>query len=343
MKYKLSELVKQFGGALVGEDVVVVGIAPTDIATSGQISFLSNSKYKKSLNTCMASAIIVSSIDAEDLTMPHIICDNPELYFALVSNLFYPRPQLEPGVHPSSVIDSSTIIGDNPAIRPFVCIGKNVIIGKNCQIHPNVTIADNVAIGDNVIIFANVSIYNNVTIGSNCVIHSGSIIGSDGFGNAKDAKLQWHRKPQVGGVTIGDNVDIGANSTIDCGTFTPTIIGNGVVVDNLVQIAHNVIIGDHSAIAACVGIAGGAKIGKYCMIGGSAMITGHIEIADHTVVGGGTGITKSITKPDLYFAIYPFSTFKEWAKNAAHIRNLNNMHHRIKYLEQHFLQVNNND
>ena len=143
------------------------------------------------------------------------------------------------GIHPSSVIDSSAVINEYPAISQFVSIGKNVKIGKNCQIHPHVSIANNVTIGDDVIIFANVSIYTNVTIGNNCVFHSGSIIGSDGFGNAKDTKGQWHRKPQIGGVQIGDNVDIGANTTIDCGTFTPTIIGNGVVIDNLVQIAHN--------------------------------------------------------------------------------------------------------
>ena len=164
-------------------------------------------------------------------------------------------------------------------------------------------------------------------------------IGSDGFGNARDAKLNWHRKAQIGGVKIGNNVDIGANTTIDCGTFTPTIIEDGVVIDNLVQIAHNVILGAHSAIAACVGIAGGTKIGKYCMIGGGASIIGHIEIVDHTVVGGNTGITKSIMKPDLYFAMYPSSTFKEWSKNAVHIRNLNEMHKRIKHLEQQLLQV----
>ncbi len=343
MKYKLSELIRHFGGTLIGDDVAISGIAPTDIAQSGQISFISGNKYKKQLDSCQASAIIVSNKESLDLKLPQITCDNPELYFALVSNLFHPRPRLSVGIHNTTAIDTKVIIGESPAIMPFVSIGKNVIIGKNCQIHPHVNIADNVIIGDNVTIFANVSIYNNVTIGNDCIFHSGVVIGSDGFGNAKDAKHQWHRKPQIGGVQIGNNVDIGANTTIDCGTFTPTIIGNGVVVDNLVQIAHNVIIGDHVAIAACVGIAGGAKIGNYCMIGGSAMITGHIEIADHTVIGGGTGITKSITKPDLYFAIYPFSTFKEWSKNAAHMRSLNTMHQRIKTLEQQFLQVDNNE
>ena len=201
-------------------------------------------------------------------------------------------------------------------------------------LYPHVVIGDNVTIGSNIIIYPNVTIYANVSIGDDCILHSGAVIGSDGFGNALDEKKQWHKIPQIGGVRLGSRVEIGANTTIDCGTFMPTMIGNGVRIDNLVQIGHNVEIGDNTAIAACAGISGSTKIGKYCMIGGGAGFNGHIEIADHTVIGGGTNISKSITKPDFYASTYPFSTFKEWARNSVYIKRLDEIYKRLKKIEQ---------
>ena len=343
MKIKLSELVKHFGGNLVGEDVEITDIAPTNLVKSGQITFLTDSKYKKELVNSNASAIIVSEKDAGGISLAKIVTDNPYWYFSKVSQLFHPRRLVSSGIKSTVVHGDSVCIGENTSIDNYVVLGDNVVIGKNCQIHSHVVIGNNVKIGDNITIYPNATIYDNVTIGNNCVFHSGVVIGSDGFGYAPDKMKHWSRIPQIGGVLIGDNVDIGANTTVDCGTFTPTIIEDGVVIDNLVQIAHNVVIGAHSGIAACVGIAGSTKIGKYCQLGGSCMITGHIKIADYTVIGAATGVSKSITKPDLYFAAYPFTTLKEWARNAVHVKNLHSMYERLRDIEQQVKQINGVD
>jgi UDP-3-O-[3-hydroxymyristoyl] glucosamine N-acyltransferase len=334
MKFLLSELIKKFGGELYGEDIEVSSISSIDLVKDGEITFLINSKYKKELVNTLASAVIISAKDMEGINIPKIVTNNPYWYFSKVSQLFNPRKLLSCGVKLNVVIGNNSKLGKNPNIADFVAIGENVQIGENCQIHPNVVIGDNVKIGDNITIFANVTIYDNVVIGNDCIIHSGVVIGSDGFGNAQDLDKKWSRIPQIGGVLIGNNVDIGANTTIDSGTFGPTIINDHVVIDNLVQIAHNVEIGSYTGIAACVGIAGSSKIGRYCMLGGGCGITGHITIADYTVIGAATGITKSINKPDLYFSVYPFSPLKEWAKNAVHIKSLNDMFQKIKNLEQ---------
>jgi UDP-3-O-[3-hydroxymyristoyl] glucosamine N-acyltransferase len=343
MKFKLSQLVQKFGGELDGADVEISSILPTNLATQGCITFLTDSKYKKDLANTLASAVILSKKDIDNISTPKIITDNPYWYFSQVSQLLNPRRQLNVGIKSTVILGDNMIIGNNPAISDYVIIGNNVTIGNNCQIHPHVVIGDNVIIGDNVTLFANTTIYDHVTIGNDCMIHSGAVIGSDGFGNAQDSSKRWSKIPQIGGVQIGNNVEIGANTTIDSGTFSPTIINDYVVIDNLVQIAHNVEIGSYTGIAACVGIAGSSKIGKYCLLGGGCGITGHVTIADHTVIGAATGISKSITKPDLYFASYPFSAYKDWAKNAVHIRNLHDMYLKIKSLEQKIEQLETGD
>ncbi|MBY0380101.1 MAG: UDP-3-O-(3-hydroxymyristoyl)glucosamine N-acyltransferase [Burkholderiales bacterium] len=345
MKIRLSELIKLFGGNLVGDDVEITDIAPTNLVKSGQITFLTDSKYKTELVNCYASAIIVAEKDAQSIGIAKIITDNPYWYFSQVSQLFHPRRLVKSGIKSTVVQGENVDIGENPSIGHYVVLGDDVVIGKNCQIHSHVVIGNNVKIGDNVTIYPHVTIYDLVNIGNDCVFHSGVVIGSDGFGNATDKIKHWSRIPQIGGVLIGNNVDIGANTTVDCGTFTPTIIENGVVIDNLVQIAHNVVIGAYSGIAAGVAIAGSTTIGKHCQLGGCCMITGHIKIADYTVVGAATGISKSITKPDLYFSVYPFTTLKEWAKNAVHVKHLHSMYERLKNIEQQVKQINgvNND
>jgi len=334
-EYKLSELVSKFGGELIGNDIMIKGVAPTNLAQAGELTFLSAAKYKKDLLTTAASAVVLRAQDVEaESDLAQVVTNNPYWFFSQVSQLFHPRRLLKCEIKPSVIKGNNVTIADNAAIADYVVIGNNVAIGKNCQIHAHVVIGDNVTIGDNITLYPHVTIYDNVTIGNNCCFASGVVIGSDGFGNARSDNLTWSRIPQIGGVVIGNNVEIGANTTVDCGTFTPTIIEDGVVIDNLVQIAHNVVIGAHTGIAACVGIAGSSKIGKYCQLGGACCITGHIEIADHTVIGATTGISKSITKPDLYFAAYPFSTLKEWAKNAVHVRNLHSMYERVRELEK---------
>lgn len=333
MKYKLSELVAKFGGTLVGADISVTGIAPTDLADPDQITFLSDNKYKKNLYKCKAGAIIINETNAQDISLPKIVTSNPYYYFSLVSNLFNPRRKLPSGISGSANIDSSAVIGENPAISTNVVIGKNTKIGQNCQIFPNVVIGDDVIIGDNATIYPNVTIYDKVVIGNDCVFHGGCVIGSDGFGNAQDEKRRYHRIPQIGGVLIGNQVEIGANATIDCGTFTPTIIEDGVRIDNLVQIAHNVVIGAHTGIASMVGIAGNTKIGRHCMIAGGAGIADHVEICDFTVIGASSNVGKNVTKPGLYSSAMTILEYKTWARTYVHIRNIDKMHAKLHELE----------
>ncbi len=333
MQYKLSELVALFGGKLVGEDTTITAIAPTDLAQIGHITFLSDNKYKKLLTSCQASAIIIKEEDANDVMIPKIITPNPYYYFSLVSNLFNPRRKLKAGIATSAYIEQDSQLGKNPSVSHNVVIGSQSKIGDNCQIFANVVIGNNVEIGDNVFIYPNATIYDNVKIGNNCVIHSGAAIGSDGFGNAKNEKMHYNRIPQIGGVVIGDNVEIGSNTTVDCGTFEPTIIEDGARIDNLVQIAHNVKIGAHAGIASQVGIAGNTKIGKHVMLGGNAGIADHIEICDYTVIGASSNVGKNITKPALYSCGMTAMEYKDWAKTYVHLRNIDKMNNKIRDLQ----------
>lgn len=338
MSFKLSEIINRYGGNLDGADLIVTGLAPTNTAKADELTFLTDKKYFKALPDCRASAIIIKDADRDEVrhvlpTVSLIVTDNPYLYYSKAVNLFHPRRNLELGVKNTASIGLNTEIGDNPAIANHVAIGNDVKIGKNCQIYPSVTICDGVVIGDDVIIYPGVTIYQDVKIGSGCIFHSGCVIGSDGFGYAPDASRTWHKIPQVGSVIIGNNVEIGANTTIDRGALEMTVIDDGVKIDNLVQIAHNVQVGAHTAIAANAGIAGGTRIGKYCQIGGGTNIIGHISIADYTVVGAASGVSKSLIKPDLYSSALPCASYKEWARTVAYIRNLSTTNERIKNLE----------
>ena len=334
MGYKLSELVEKFGGVVDGADVSVSNITPVENSQAGEITFVTPGKFKKELSQSLASAVILSAADAQNTSIPKIITDDPYLYYCKVSNLFNPHIRLAADIHPTAIIDKTTRIGENCAISANVVIGANTSIGRNCEIYPNVVIGNNVQIGENVILYPNVTLYAGVTLGNDCIIHSGTVLGADGFGYAPDKRKERHKIPQVGGVLIGNNVEIGANSTVDSGTFLPTTIADGVKIDNLVQVAHNVTIGAHSVIAAHVGIAGSTNIGKYCILAGHAGLADHINICDHAVIGAFTGIGKSLTKPDLYMGAYPFSNYKDYAKNAIHVRHLNEMNQRLKALEK---------
>lgn len=334
MSYTLSEIVSHLGGKLQGPDRRVTRISPLETAQEGDICFIANAKYCKQLMHSRATAYIVSPSIVPVLSQDYslIIADDPYLYFARLAGLFYPEARLKPGIHPSATIGLGSTIEDSSEIREQVSIGSRVIIGKNCRIMPGVVIGDDVQIGDQVTLYPNVTIYPNCQLGSRITIHAGCSIGADGFGFAWDSD-HWLKIPQVGRVLIKDDVEIGANTTIDRGAMSDTVIGRGVKIDNLVQIAHNVCIGDHTAIAACVGIAGSTCIGAYCRIGGAAMIVGHIEIADKTYIGGGTLVTKTIRTADHYASSYPFSTMKDWRANAVHLRCLDSIVKRIKKLE----------
>lgn len=331
--YRLSQLVAAFGGELIGDDIEVAQVAPLDVAGAGQISFLSNPKYRKQLASTKASAVILAPDVADETALPRIIVTDPYLYFAKVSGLLNPAASYPSGVHGSSVIGDDARIANSAVVMANVTIGSRVVIGENCVIFPGSVIGNDVTIGANCRIYPNVTIYAGCVIGERCGIHSGVVIGADGFGLAWN-KDSWLKIPQIGRVVLGNDVEIGANTTIDRGALGDTVIEDGAKLDNQIQIAHNCRIGKHTAIAGCVGIAGSTTIGAYCTVGGAAMFVGHIEVADKVHIAGGALVSKSITKPGAYAGNYPLATRDEWLQNAAHIRNLDKLAKRVRQLEK---------
>jgi UDP-3-O-[3-hydroxymyristoyl] glucosamine N-acyltransferase len=238
-----------------------------------------------------------------------------------------------PGVHPSAAVHPSAHVAPSACIGPLAVIGAHAVIGESTSIAGGSNIGEHVHIGRTCLLYANVTIYHDCVIGDRVILHAGAVIGADGFGIAMEAG-RWHKIPQIGRVCIGDDVEVGANTTIDRGALDDTVIEEGVKLDNQIQIGHNCRIGAHTAIAGCAGIAGSTRIGRYCRIGGSAMIGGHLEIADHVEFGGATAVPKSILKPGTYTAVYPMSTHQDWLKNAAHIRHLDALAARVRDLER---------
>ena len=335
--WRLDEIVARLGGELIGEpSVVVTQVAPVDAATSGTITFLTNPKYRNALAETAASAVVLapSAIDLSNL--PRIVHPNPYAYYARLVALLNPPNAMPSGAHRSAVVESelpgSCSIGANAVIGKGVRLGERVCIGAGS------VVGDNASIGDDGLLHPNVTLAANCHLGARVVVQSGAVIGGDGFGFAKEAG-QWVKIPQVGRVVIGDDAEIGANTTIDRGALEDTVIGNDVKLDNQIQIAHNVHIGDHTAIAGCVGIAGSTKIGRRCTIGGAAMIIGHLNIGDDVHVSAGTLIGKSIPHPGQYTGSFPMAAHDDWLKNAAKVRHLDEMHRRLRELEKQLLAL----
>jgi len=332
--YTLGAIVERFGGELVGDaDAVVRQVAPLSSALSWHISFLSNSKYRRQLQNCRAGAVILGVAERDATNLPRILSDNPYTYFAKVSALLNPRHAEAPGIHSTAIVDPTAIIPASATIGPFAFVGAGVKIGEHAVIGSGCYLGAGVEVGDDSLFYPQVVVYHGCVIGKRAILHSGAVIGADGFGIAMD-NGRWIKVPQIGRVVIGDDVEIGANTTVDRGALDDTIIEDGAKLDNQIQVAHNVHIGAHTAIAGCVGIAGSAKIGKYCTVGGSGMILGHLEIADRVNISAGTLVTKSIAKEGTYTSVMPFSVHQDWLKNAAHLRHLDKMAEKLSELEK---------
>lgn len=332
---KLVDLVKGLDVTIKGDpDSVITGVSTVQQAEPGHITFLTNAQYRKFLPMTKASAVILSEKDADECKTNAVICANPYFTYAKIASHFDKGVvSASEGVHPSAVIGKGSQLDPSAQIGPNSTIGKNVTIAANAVIGANVSIGDDVSIGSETQIDANVTIYRAVTVGKRCHIFSGVVIGSDGFGFAVQ-KGVWHKVPQLGTVRIGDDVAIGANTTIDRGAVDDTVIGNGVKLDNLIQVGHNVKIGDHTVVAGCVGIAGSTTIGKHCMIGGAANFAGHLTVADQVMITGMTAVTKSIREPGLYSSgIVGAVPNHEFLKNNARFHRLENLMQRVKNLE----------
>ena len=317
-----GDLVKKLGGELIGDsNILINSVASLESAHKNSISFFNNPRYSDLLRTTKAAVVIVNRESLSFRSGVSIVIDNPYLYFAKVSQLLNPSKSLKKEVHKSAIIHPSCKLGLDIYIGPNVVIDENVSIDDGVFIHAGSMIEADSVIGKASVIHPHVVIKANTIIGKNCTLYAGCVIGSDGFGYAKDDN-KWIAIPQTGRVILGDNVDIGSNSTIDRGTLDDTIISSGVKIDNLVQIGHNCMIGENTIIAGCVGIAGSAKIGKNCAIGGAAMILGHLSITDNVTISPGSMVTRSIKTSGTYTALMPFQDHEAWLKTAAKIRRL---------------------
>lgn len=332
--YSLGELAEFLSAELKGSaDFMVYGLSTLHEANASQIAFLANPQYRKQLETTEAGAVILSPSDAEHFVGNALIIANPYLAFAKLSHLFDPKPKAKAGIHPSAVIAETAQIAASASIAPGAVIEEGAVIGENTVIGAHSVVGARTVIGQDGWIAPRVTLYHDVKIGDRVVIQSGAVIGGEGFGFANEKGI-WHKIAQIGGVTIGNDVEIGANTTIDRGALSDTLIGNGVKLDNQIQIAHNVQIGDHSAMAACVGISGSAKIGKHCMLAGGVGLVGHIELCDGVFVTGMTMVTHSITEAGAYSSGTAMQPASDWKKNAVRFRQLDDMAKRIRSLEK---------
>jgi UDP-3-O-[3-hydroxymyristoyl] glucosamine N-acyltransferase len=334
LKLTLKEIAAEVNAEIVGDpDCQIEGVATIQNATSGSITFLSNRSYKKYLESTDASAVILTRDDVSHCPVSALIVENPYLVYARVASLLNPPEEFGAGVHPSAVVMEGCKIAKSAFIGANCVIERAAQVDENCYIAPGSVIGEQSRIGANTRLYSNVTVYHDVTIGRNCILHSGVVVGSDGFGIANDNGV-WEKVPQLGSVRIGDNVEIGANTTIDRGALEDTVIEDGVKLDNQIQVAHNVIIGAHTAIAGCVGIAGSAHIGRYCAIGGGAVILGHLKIADKVQITAMSMVTKSIKEPGVYSSGTPLQPNHLWHKNFVRFRQLDEMARKIRELEK---------
>ena len=329
---RLDEIVARLGGVVHGDGSLIVSqVGSLVSAGAGQIAFLAHPKYRALLQRTKAAAVIVPPQFAADSELPRIVHPNAYAYYARVAALLNPPARRRPGVQPGAVVHSplppSASVGEN------VVVGERVSLGENVTLHPGCVIGDGVTIGDDSLLYPNVVIYHDCVIGRRAIIHSGAVIGADGFGFAKEGE-RWIKIPQIGRVVIGDDVEIGANTSIDRGALDDTLIGDGVKLDNQIQIAHNCSIGEHVAMAGCVGIAGSTRIGRRCTIGGAGMISGHLELGDDVHVSGGTLVGKSLHRPGQYTGVFPLDDHAQWLQNAAQLRRLAKLVERVVELEK---------
>lgn len=335
MKISLSKIAEHLGAKIVGDpNFEVQGVAPIEQAQKNELTFLIGGTYRKFLSSTQAGAIILNSKFSEDFTGNAILVENPELAFAQVLKAFFEKKKSKKaGIHPSAIIGENSKIDSSVTLSANVVVGEHCHIGANVMIHPGVVLGDEVRIADGVILHANVTVCDGTEIGENTIIYSGVVLGSDGFGYVNHQK-SWEKIPQIGRLIIGRDVEVGANSTIDRGAIQNTIIGDGVKIDNLVQIGHNVEIGDHTIIAGCTGIAGSVKLGKHCMLGGAVVINGHVSICDGTILTGAASVLSSIESPGIYSSGVPARPHREWFKTLARMAKLEEMDKRIFNLEK---------
>jgi len=320
--WRLADLAKAIGAELLGDgEVRVSGVATLERADAHHLSFLSNPKYRAQLARTQAGAVIIAEADRDGTSVPRLIVRNPYASYAKAAQLLYPVKKPAPGIHITAVIDPEAVIADDCAIGPYTSVGAGSHLAAGVVLGAGVRIGQGVKVGMDSRLHDGVTIYDDCELGQRCIVHSGVVIGADGFGMAWSGS-EWIKIPQIGRVIVGDDVEVGANTTIDRGALDDTVIEHGVKLDNLIQIAHNVRIGAHTVIAGCTGISGSTHIGKNCRIGGGVGIVGHVSICDETTISGFSLITKSITQPGVYTSSIPSQPHRTWMNTLAALRSL---------------------
>ncbi|MGZ3000560.1 UDP-3-O-(3-hydroxymyristoyl)glucosamine N-acyltransferase [Pseudomonas aeruginosa] len=339
LSYTLGQLAAHVGAEVRGDaDLPIQGLATLQEAGPAQLSFLANPQYRKYLPESRAGAVLLTAADADGFAGTALVVANPYLAYASLSHLFDRKPKAAAGIHPTAIVAADAEVDPSASVGAYAVIESGARIGAGVSIGAHCVIGARSVIGEGGWLAPRVTLYHGVTIGARVSIQSGAVIGGEGFGFANE-KGVWQKIAQIGGVTIGDDVEIGANTTIDRGALSDTLIGNGVKLDNQIMIAHNVQIGDHTAMAACVGISGSAKIGRHCMLAGGVGLVGHIEICDNVFVTGMTMVTRSITEPGSYSSGTAMQPAAEWKKSAARIRQLDDMARRLQQLEKRLAAV----
>jgi len=330
----LSDLAARFNLKLRGDAATLIsGVATLAAAESNQLAFLANSQYRTQLATTRAGAVILRADDAENCPSACLVADDPYVAYAKIASLFDTTGRFTPGVHVSAVIDPDAEVDVGAYVGAQCVVGAGARIAAGASIGPQSLIGPGCSVGAGTRLVARVTLVRNVTLGRRVLIHPGAVIGADGFGIAFDSD-HWIKVPQLGGVRIGDDCEIGANTTIDRGALEDTVLEEDVRLDNQIQIAHNVRIGAHTAMAGCAAVAGSASIGRYCLIGGGAGILGHLQVADHVTVTARTLVTHSIPNAGEYSSGVPMQENRQWRRNAARFKQLDNLAHRMRALEK---------
>jgi UDP-3-O-[3-hydroxymyristoyl] glucosamine N-acyltransferase len=334
MPISLGELATRFGCELIGNpDSVVSTVASLPNAKAESLTFLASDAYKEQLSSTKAGAVVLRPADAADSPVAALLHDDPYACYARMAAVICPPPSYAPGIHSSAVIDSTASVAASAHLAPHVVVGERSTIGENVYLGPGTVVGPDCVIGDDCRFIANVTLARAVTIGRRSIFHPGVVLGSDGFGNAMTAE-GWVKLPQLGGLRIGDDVEIGANTTVDCGAIDDTVIENGVRIDNLCQIGHNVHIGAHTAMAGMSGIAGSTTVGKRCMFAGMGGAVGHITICDDVIVGAKSFVSKDVTEPGTYLASFPAEPARGWMKQVGRFRRIGALQDRVRKLEK---------
>ena len=329
----LADLARSAEATLEGDgSVIILRVATLERAGPQDIAFLANPRYRSQLATTRAAAVIVAPNAAGATSLPRLVSPNPYATYARVAALLHPQPRATPGVDPTARVAVSARVPASATIGAYAIVEADASIGERAFVGPHCSVGEAASVGDDSMLDARVTIYARCVLGARALVHAGAVIGADGFGLAEESG-RWRKVPQLGRVVIGDDVEIGANTTIDRGAIDDTVVEDDVKLDNQIQIGHNCVIGAHTAIAGCVGIAGSTRIGRDCRIGGAAMISGHLTIAAGTVISAATQVFHSIREPGVYTGTFPALPHREWQHVASQTRRLRELAERVRMLE----------